>query len=98
MVKESAVAWRALTEHEKQAFRDEHEELREDYVKRREAYWSSVDPAIVREINKQRKAKGIQRIRAKKPAEEKRPLTAYIRFAHHYDSSSTNANMSTASL
>lgn len=78
ILRDASGAWKALTEHEKQAFRDENAVLRAEYVKAREAYFETVDPAKLQLLNKRRKKAGKPRIKLPAP-KERRPLTPFFR-------------------
>ncbi|KDQ51894.1 hypothetical protein JAAARDRAFT_210856 [Jaapia argillacea MUCL 33604] len=73
-----AEAWHALSEADKKVYHDENVILRGEYLKARQAYFERIDPTIIQELNKRRKAKGQRRVI--NPIKNSRPLTSYIRY------------------
>lgn len=65
--REAGASWTALSEAEKKPFRDEHAAEFEEYKKKKEEYDNTVNPDVIKEINRQRKIKGKKMIRVKNP-------------------------------
>ncbi|KAI9451855.1 hypothetical protein F5148DRAFT_1238163 [Russula earlei] len=76
-VKKGAEIWGTVSEYDKQRYREKYDYLHAEYKRRLEEWREQVDPAVLRELNRRRRAKGQPRIRG--PATG-RPLTAFIRF------------------
>ncbi|KAI0916550.1 hypothetical protein AcV5_003006 [Taiwanofungus camphoratus] len=83
LAKEASVGWKALSDQEKQKYRDESESRLSAYHSSLEEYVKKVDPSIFKAINIQRKAKGQRRINTPAAVTSKipkRPLSPYIQF------------------
>ncbi|EKM53011.1 uncharacterized protein PHACADRAFT_259183 [Phanerochaete carnosa HHB-10118-sp] len=57
VIKEASSTWRAMSEAEKQPFRDESAAARVEYAKRRNEYFTTVDRKILNELNRRRTAR-----------------------------------------
>ncbi|KAH9960624.1 hypothetical protein BC827DRAFT_1376608 [Russula dissimulans] len=75
LVKQGAEVWRTVSEHEKQRYREKWNDLRVEYLRRVEEWREQVDPAVLRELNRRREARGLSRIRG-----DSRPLSGYFRY------------------
>jgi len=75
LIKQGAEVWRTVSEDEKQRYREKWNDLRVEYLKRVEEWREQVDPAVLRELNRRRKAKSQGRIRG-----DNRPLPGYFRY------------------
>ncbi|KAI0916549.1 hypothetical protein AcW1_010112 [Taiwanofungus camphoratus] len=87
LAKEASVGWKALSDQEKQKYRDESESRLSAYHSSLEEYVKKVDPSIFKAINIQRKAKGQRRINTPAAVTSKipkRPLSPYIQFTLEY--------------
>ncbi|KAI5117606.1 hypothetical protein M0805_006719 [Coniferiporia weirii] len=74
--KDAAAVWQGLSESEKQVYRDEYVAARAVYEKKREEYFKTVDPAVLKEINRRRAARGKPKI--KTPTTNRKPLTSFF--------------------
>ncbi|KAL4063452.1 hypothetical protein J3A83DRAFT_4379488 [Scleroderma citrinum] len=86
LAKRAGEAWAAMTIAEKQPYFDEHETLKTQYEKAREQYFDNVDPEVLKAINKQRKARGLPRVRG--PTKPTHLLSPYMRFMKTFRDSS----------
>ncbi|KAF8234535.1 hypothetical protein L208DRAFT_1376882 [Tricholoma matsutake] len=64
--KDAAVNWRTLPEHEKQQYSEDAASLREQRAKESLKWFDSIDPRILKEINRRRVARGKSRFRKPK--------------------------------
>ncbi|EPQ51543.1 hypothetical protein GLOTRDRAFT_140950 [Gloeophyllum trabeum ATCC 11539] len=71
--------WKEMSEHEKQAFSDEYRSLLPEYEKAREAYWTKVDPAVVRRINKEKAKDGKRRLRSPVSRRVPNPYALFVK-------------------
>ncbi|EIN05449.1 hypothetical protein PUNSTDRAFT_122362 [Punctularia strigosozonata HHB-11173 SS5] len=76
--KDAGAAWRALTEHEKQAFVDENQALQPAYREKLAEYTKNADITIIKALNKKRVEAGKPRIRIHKA--HPKPMTSFLRF------------------
>jgi len=74
-VKKGAQVWKTLPEDDKERYREKAHALADEYRGRIEEWREKVDPAVLRELNRRRVAKGRKRIRG-----SRRPLNGYFRF------------------
>jgi len=79
-VKEGAEIWHTVSDYDKQQYQEKFEVLRAEYNKSIEEWREKVDPAVLRELNRRRVAKGLSRIRGPGTG---RPMTGYSRFCIH---------------
>ncbi|THH07905.1 hypothetical protein EW145_g3061 [Phellinidium pouzarii] len=77
-VKENKLAWISLSDDERQNFYNEYNAAVADYAKKRDEYLKTVDPSILKEVNRRRKMKGKDMLRKPKP---RKALNAYIQYA-----------------
>ncbi|KAH9994633.1 hypothetical protein BJV77DRAFT_1066632 [Russula vinacea] len=82
-VKKGAQIWHTVPEHDKQRYREKADVLRAEYNKRFEEWHEKVDPAILRELNRRRVAKGHMRIQSRGSDDDSRPLNGYLRYYMH---------------
>ncbi|KAF8632669.1 hypothetical protein AX17_004801 [Amanita inopinata Kibby_2008] len=81
--KECSAAWRALSETEKERYRETHRVARQEYLKERQKYFDNVDDKVLKELNRRLLAKGKRRIR-KPSREDKAPPTSFFLFAQEF--------------
>jgi hypothetical protein len=67
-----------------QRYREKADVLRAEYNKRFEEWHEKVDPAILRELNRRRVAKGHMRIQSRGSDDDSRPLNGYLRYVYEY--------------
>ncbi|KAF7303791.1 hypothetical protein MIND_00608800 [Mycena indigotica] len=79
----AAAVWRQLPESEKQVYIERSNELKRQARIARDKWFEETDPAILRRINAQRKAKNKKRIH-NRSEERKRPLNPYLLFSAQY--------------
>ncbi|KAH9975266.1 hypothetical protein BGW80DRAFT_1559158 [Lactifluus volemus] len=72
-----AQIWHALPDHDKQQYREKFNDLRTEYKQRLDEWRENIDPAIVRELNRRRVSKGLNRIRS---AGDGRPMSGFLRY------------------
>jgi len=77
-LKEGTLLWKAVSDHEKEQYRERANGLRAEYKKHLEEWRGTVDPTVLKEMNRRRVANGKTRIRAPPTG---RPLTGYTRFS-----------------
>ncbi|GLB41033.1 hypothetical protein LshimejAT787_0902480 [Lyophyllum shimeji] len=84
--KEAAAAWAALPAYEKQKISAEARELRAKAREERAAFIASLDPGILKEINRRRVTKGKTRLIVHRENGNalKQPLNSYFMFAQEY--------------
>jgi hypothetical protein len=76
-IKRGAQTWNMLPEYEKQPYREKAHTLFDEYRGRLMDWHEKVDPAVLRELNRRRVAKGHRRLRGPR---DPRPTSGYIRF------------------
>lgn len=69
--KDAAINWRILPEHEKQQYSEDAASLREQRAKESLKWFDSIDPRILKEINRRRVARG--KFRFRKPKDPNAP-------------------------
>jgi len=77
-IKRGSQIWNELPEDEKQQYREKTHALMDEYRRRMEEWREKVDPAVLRELNRRRVAKGHNRIRG-----PRRPMNGFVRFYMH---------------
>ncbi|KLO12299.1 hypothetical protein SCHPADRAFT_941304 [Schizopora paradoxa] len=82
LVRDAAATWRGLSDHEKQAFRDEAAVLKEEYQKKRQQYNRTISSIALKTLNKQREKQGKKKIRVH--SENPKPGTAFIQFVSQH--------------
>ncbi|KAF8066767.1 hypothetical protein FPV67DRAFT_1768212 [Lyophyllum atratum] len=82
--REGAETWKTLSLTEKEKIHAEAQALRDKIKIDRKAFILSLDPKILKELNRRRLARGKSRIVAHRPAEAKRPSNQFILFANAY--------------
>jgi len=82
LVKSAATTWNGMSEHEKQAFRDESDALKEDYRRRRQHYNETVNLTALRALNKKRKKMGKRKVRV--PSLHPKPANAFVLYVNEY--------------
>ncbi|PFH47571.1 hypothetical protein AMATHDRAFT_67547 [Amanita thiersii Skay4041] len=84
-MKKCGAAWNALDKSEKEKYYEQYRKAFEEYAVKRAEYFATVDPEIIKEINRRKKAKGKSKIRPPPPpVEQRRPMTSYLQFYHDY--------------
>ncbi|KAF7760262.1 transcriptional regulator family: HMG [Agaricus bisporus var. burnettii] len=84
-----AAQWRTLTEQEQQAYKDKATEAGKKVKADFETWIENLDPAILREINRRRKARGKQKIRAPSKG-PKGPVPAFLQFLGDFKADNPN--------
>ncbi|EIW75941.1 hypothetical protein CONPUDRAFT_169175 [Coniophora puteana RWD-64-598 SS2] len=80
-VSAASVKWKALPEDEKQKYVGQAELLRQQYEKDLASYWKTVDPVIIKEINRRRAEQGKYKLKVPRALDPNpRPLTPFFRF------------------
>ncbi|KAH9061180.1 hypothetical protein EDB87DRAFT_1612353 [Lactarius vividus] len=76
-VRQAAQTWHTVSEDDKQRYKEKSESLMTEYNRRMEEWRKKIDPALLRELNRRRVAKGLPRIRG--PSGD-RPLSGFFRY------------------
>jgi len=69
-----------MTDAEKQPYKQEAIDARAAYEVKREEYWKNIDYKKVNEINRRRRAKGKTTLRRVISAEDKLPMSSFLRY------------------
>ncbi|KAG6336221.1 hypothetical protein ID866_2872 [Astraeus odoratus] len=86
LAKRAGEAWTSMAQEDKQSYYNEYEVMKTQYEKNREKYFNEVDPNVLKEINKNRKSRGMSKLRNPNQTATK-PLTPFMRFAVWFRSS-----------
>ncbi|KAI0711679.1 hypothetical protein C8Q76DRAFT_737489 [Earliella scabrosa] len=80
--KELAARWRAMSDEEKQPYKDQAAEARKKFEQDRMEWFTKTDPRILRALNMQRKAKNLPLVHVPAGVRPKRPMGSYMLFSN----------------
>ncbi|KAF8269446.1 hypothetical protein EI94DRAFT_1725291 [Lactarius quietus] len=76
-MREGAQIWHTVSEYDKQQTREKHEGIKAEYERRMQEWRETINPSVLRELNRRRVDKGLSRIRGPSTGY---PLSGFLRF------------------
>lgn len=77
-IQEAAQAWHELPEERKAEYAKVAQEELAKWKEEESKYWKTVDPNVIKEINRRRKIKGLKALRPPKALRDPRAVSAYM--------------------